>query len=55
MEAGHVDGKYICKTCGKPLRYRPSAGDTHVLIRIVRITGVNGMEISLDQMSNAKV
>ena len=25
MEAGHVDGKYICKACGKSLRYRPSA------------------------------
>ncbi len=24
MEAEHVDGKYICKACGKSLRYRPS-------------------------------
>jgi len=28
--------------------------DTHAAIRIVRITGVNGMEISLDQMNNIK-
>ena len=25
MEAENVDGKYICKACGKSLRYRPSA------------------------------